>query len=59
MIQLTEAQYLSLLESEARLEALECAGVDNWTNYGCNCDITDEDECIFCTEKDLKEFFNV
>ena len=46
--------YLKLLIAKAELSTLESAGVDNWVNYGCNCDITGEDECIFCTEDQEK-----
>lgn len=47
-------QYLKLLIAEAELNTLESAGVDNWGNYGCNCEWTGEDECIFCTEDQEK-----
>ena len=47
-------EYLQLLIAQETLDTLESAGVDNWCNYGCNCDITDSDECIFCTEDEYK-----
>ena len=31
---ITETRLRELLEAEARLEALECGGVDNWDWYG-------------------------
>lgn len=42
--------YINLIIDSEILYTLECAGVDNWDAYGCNCDITGEEECIFCTE---------
>ena len=53
-ITISYEEYKSLLISEERLSNLECSGVDNWGNYGCNCDLTGEDECIFCTEDEEK-----
>ena len=49
-ITISKSRYKSLLIAEEKLNCLESAGVDNWTNYGCNCEWTGEDECIFCTE---------
>ena len=43
-------QYFHLLKAEAQLQYLEGSGVDNWSDYGCNCEWTGEDECIYCTE---------
>jgi hypothetical protein len=51
-------EYLKLLIAEAKLSTLESAGVDNWINYGCNCNITGADECIFCTE-DAEKFLGL
>jgi hypothetical protein len=33
-VEITTEMYDRLIESEAKLEALECAGVDNWCGYG-------------------------
>ena len=51
-ISIEDYNYLKI--QEARLEQLEVNGVDNWGNYGCNCYELDEDECIFCTEDEVK-----
>ena len=42
--------YINLRIDSEMLYTLERGGVDNWDGYGCNCDITGEGECIFCTE---------
>ena len=47
---LSYQQYFNLLKAEAKLQYLESSGVDNWSGYGCYCEVTGEDECIFCTE---------
>ena len=47
---LSYQQYFTLLKAEAKLQYLEAMGVDNWSGYGCSCDETGEDSCIFCTE---------
>lgn len=42
-------RYHTLLKAEAKLQYLEAMGVDNWSGYGCGCDWTEEESCIFCT----------
>ena len=34
MVEIPRDEYERLLKSEAKLSALECAGVDNWEGYG-------------------------
>jgi hypothetical protein len=34
MVTITKSEYEDLLLSEAKLNALECWGVDNWGGYG-------------------------
>lgn len=58
-VEIDYSRYLGLLEDSERLTYLEAMGVDNWSAYGCGCDITGEDECVFCTEKEMEEFLNV
>ena len=54
LVLIPESEYIGLLVQEARLEQLNCNGVDNWGSYGCMCRETGEDECIFCTEDEHK-----
>ena len=47
MITIEKGEYERLLKAEAMLDALECAGVDNWCGYGEAMEIyngEDEDE---------------
>lgn len=53
-IKITNVEYNDLLVKEARLLQLEVNGVNNWGYYGCMCQGNMEDECIFCTEDELK-----
>jgi hypothetical protein len=46
--------YNKLKIDEAKLNQLEINGVDNWGEYGCMCDENGEEECIFCTEDEIK-----
>ncbi|MCE5221884.1 MAG: hypothetical protein LLF98_11655 [Clostridium sp.] len=38
-VNISKEEYESLLESDRKLDALECAGVDNWGGYGDAMDI--------------------
>jgi hypothetical protein len=33
LITITQEEYNMLLDRDARLSALECAGIDNWSGY--------------------------
>ena len=43
-VTIPEKVYKGLLESERKLEALECYGVDNWSGYGDAMSSMDEEE---------------
>lgn len=56
---LTEEELKSLLKDRAKLEALECGGVDNWDYYGdaiADSSDYDEDECDFNVDKYLENY---
>lgn len=42
MVTITKKEYDSLCEDAAKLTALECAGVDNWSGYDFAMDILRE-----------------
>ena len=44
MVTIPEKVYKRLLESESKLDALECYGVDNWSGYGDAMSSMDEEE---------------
>jgi uncharacterized protein YlaN (UPF0358 family) len=54
MISISESEYNNLKITEAKLDQLEINGVDNWVGYGCMCYELGTDECIFCTEDEIK-----
>ena len=41
--ELTEEELVNLIAAEAELEALECAGVDNWCGWDYRWDYLEED----------------
>lgn len=41
---ISKSEYERLLKIEAFLNALEAAGVDNWSGYGYACDMYEEEE---------------
>jgi len=44
MIEITVKEYERLLSDSAKLDALECFGVDNWRGYGeAMCSLREED----------------
>lgn len=43
-IEITQKRYDGLLESERKLEALECNGVDNWCGYSGAMEMMDDEE---------------
>jgi hypothetical protein len=53
-VTINKSEYVYLCIVEAKLDYLEALGVDNWGNYGCQCDMLGETECIFCTEDEEK-----
>jgi len=44
MVTITKKEYNSLCEDSAKLTALECAGVDNWSGYDFAMDILREQQ---------------
>ncbi len=43
LVTISYSEYERLLKAEAFLNALETAGVDNWSGYGDACDIYEEE----------------
>lgn len=59
MYVLSKAELLSLLEDQAKLEALECGGVDNWEWYGESIEESeyyDEKECEIVVDELLNNY---
>lgn len=44
MVTITKKEYDSLLEDREFLDALRCAGVDNWSGYGFAMEMLEEEE---------------
>ncbi|QFG06670.1 host RecBCD nuclease inhibitor [Proteus phage Myduc] len=44
MVEITKERYEELLQAEDKLNALECAGVDNWCGYDEAMDALEEEE---------------
>lgn len=56
---ISEEKLLSLLNAERELNALECAGVDNWISYPYRYDDFNEEDYPEWTPEMLKEKFTV